>query len=350
MPSASPLTATDSVVVRELVPDQSPVIRRVMQAAFAQYTTPDFSYGTERETDASIREELETTERGLAVFVGGEPAAVVKFHVEENTGLLYFWRLGVLPAFRGRALSDRLLDRLMAIAREQGLAGLACNVVPRHRSLAAVYERHGMRVVGEVPFSLPDGSSLPLLRLEGPVAPGPEVRELGPEDADLLRAVMHEAFAEYREKDAPSGALLETAESLRDELAGPARALAAFADGRAVAATKLTVSRDRALVFSRLSVVPDQRGRGHARLLVEAAADEARRLGLRAVGCTVRADETGNIALYGRLGLEVTGRGVHRSLTGRVLDVVQMRRRVGSPASAPSPRSARPAARTGPTP
>lgn len=154
------------------------------------------------------------------------------------------------------------------------------------------------------------------------------IHELGPDDADLLRDIIHAAFAAYAEKDAPSGAMLETAASLRAELEGSTRAVAVLVDGRAVGAMKVRVSRARALEMARVSVVPSARGRGLARALIDWADEEARRLSLRAIGCTVRADETGNIALYEHLGLEISARGVHQSLTGRVLEVVQMRRAV----------------------
>lgn len=154
------------------------------------------------------------------------------------------------------------------------------------------------------------------------------IRELGPDGAALLRDIIHAAFAVYAEKDAPSGVMLETAASLRAELEGSTRAAVVLLDGRAVGAMKLTVSRARALEMARVSVVPSARGRGLARALVDWADEEARRLGLRAIGCTVRADEPGNIALYEHLGLTITARGVHQSLTGRVLEVVQMRRAV----------------------
>lgn len=318
-------------IIRELSPEEAGVVRTVMQTSFAQYTTADFSYGTERETDESIRAELEGSGRALAVFQDGEPVAVVKLHPEVDTDLLYFWRLAVLPTHRGQGHADRLMAHLAVIADELGLEGFACNVVPRQRELVPFYERHGMELVGEVDFTPPDGEPMTLLRLERRRADRPrrEVRELGPADADLLREVMHAAFAEYEGRTSPSGVMLETAASLRAELEGPVRAVAILDGGRPVAAMKLTVSRAGALEMSRIAVIPEARGRGLARELVDWAVADARRQGLRAIGCTVRADETGNIALYEHLGLTVTAHGVHQSLTGRSHRVVQMRRPVG---------------------
>lgn len=354
---AAPDAAPRGRTVRELTPEDAPVVREVMQAAFAEYTTPDFSYGTERETDASIRTELEGAGRALGIFDGDAPVAVVKMHPDAGSDLLYFWRLSVLPSYRGQGLSGHLITALAALARTEGFAGLACNVVPRHAGLTEVYRRHGMRLIGEEEFTAPDGTEMTLLRLEGrfdeDLAPSPPdrspassprraLRELGAEDAELLACVIHDAFRQYDATEAPSGAMLETSETLAAEMARGMRAIAVQVDDVVVAAMKTTVSRTRALQLSRVAVAPEHRGQGHARALVEWALAEAEAQGLRAVTCTVRADEPGNIALYEHLGFAVSAHGVHVSLTGRQHQVVQMRRPVaGGPraASAASPGS-----------
>lgn len=154
------------------------------------------------------------------------------------------------------------------------------------------------------------------------------LRELGAADAPDAIGVIHEAFAEFEERGAASGAMLETSETLADELASGTRAIGVECEGTLVAVAKLVRSRDRALVFSRLAVLPGERRRGWPRILLEAIRDLAVADGARAYGCTVRADEPGLIAMYQHLGLTVTGHGVHRSLTGRVVKVVQLRARV----------------------
>ncbi len=318
------------VRIVELTADDAPTVRTIMQSAFAEYITPDFSYGTERETDASIAEELRTGGHAIAVLEEDVPVAIAKYFPEEGTGLLYFWRVSVLPSRRGRGHADRMIEWITATARAEGYDGIACNVVPRHRGLVAVYARHHMADLGEVTVSPRSGTGddVTLVRLERRWRPAHEVRELGPDDAGVLRDVLQDAFAQYDRTEAPSGAMLETVESLREDLSGRLRAVAVIAEGRVVAAMKLRATRDRALEMSRVAVLVDERGRGWARVLVGWAYAEAQRLGLRSVGCTVRAEEAGLIALYEHLGLAVTARGVHQSLTGRPHEVVQMRGRV----------------------
>lgn len=333
--ASAPARAAADVTIRPLRPDEAPALRAVMQTAFVEYTTADFSYGTERETDESIRAELEGDGRAIGAFEGDRLVAVVKHRPDREDHLRYFWRLSVLPSYRGRGLADALVDAVAEAAREQGLAGIACNVVPRHAGLVDLYMRHGMRSLGEEPFTAPDGTAMALIRLEGTTADvlgarrasaQAEVRELGPADAEELAATIHAAFREFDDTPAPSGAMLETAETLREELAAGTRAVGIVVDGRIVAAMKLTLSRTRALHLARLGVRPDGRGVGHARTLVEWAAAEAASQGLRAVTCTVRAEETGLIDLYEHLGFVQAAHGVHVSLTGRPHHVVQMRR------------------------
>lgn len=173
-----------------------------------------------------------------------------------------------------------------------------------------------------------DAGSTPATPSPQPAISSADVHELGADRAEDFCALMQAAFAEYRDKDAPSGALLETPASLREECAGGTRLLGIERDGQLVAGMKITRSRTRTLEMARLGVLPQRRGQGLPRALVEAAAELGRREGLRAIGCTVRADETDLIAMYEHLGLTAVAEGVHQSLTGRVLPVVTMRLRL----------------------
>lgn len=67
--------------------------------------------------------------------------------------------MGVVPGWRGRGVGGRLLDALIAAAREQGLASLSLSVEPDNHA-RRLYERVGFGQVGEV-----DGSLTMLLQL-----------------------------------------------------------------------------------------------------------------------------------------------------------------------------------------
>lgn len=70
--------------------------------------------------------------------------------------------MGVVQAWRGRGVGSRLLEQLVAAAREQGLASLSLSVEPDNYALR-LYERVGFQQVGQI-----SGSVTMLLRLGRP--------------------------------------------------------------------------------------------------------------------------------------------------------------------------------------
>ncbi|MDN4476047.1 GNAT family N-acetyltransferase [Demequina sp. SYSU T00192] len=149
--------------------------------------------------------------------------------------------------------------------------------------------------------------------------------DAGPDEAGPAIDAMHRAFAEYSLKGQPSGALTETAETLRDEMRAGIRIALARVAGEVVAVAKYHDADDGSLYFGRLGVVPEARGAGLAAALVRALRDDARARGRSGLSCLVRAEEHGNIAVYQALGMEVTARGERVSRTGALLQVVEMR-------------------------
>lgn len=145
------------------------------------------------------------------------------------------------------------------------------------------------------------------------------------ESASEAIAVMHRAFDEYTAKGQPSGALRETAETLRAEMTDGLRLGVVRVGGRMVAVVKHTRAQDGTLHFGRLGVDPDARGTGMAGKLVRALRGQAEAEGLDGLSCAVRADEAGNIALYEHLGMAVVAREQRMSRTGALLSVVVMK-------------------------
>lgn len=70
--------------------------------------------------------------------------------------------MGVVRACRGRGIGSRLLDALIAAARERGLASMSLSVEPDNHA-RRLYERVGFRQVDEV-----SGSLTMLLQLQRP--------------------------------------------------------------------------------------------------------------------------------------------------------------------------------------
>lgn len=143
-------------------------------------------------------------------------------------------------------------------------------------------------------------------------------------DFPAYRALMHRSFAVYTEKGNPSGAMLETEQSLREEVDAGLGIGVIRTDSQLCALVKFTALPDGTLYFSRLSVDPEFQGRGLARQLVAALRAHADSCNLDGLSCAVRADEHGNIALYKHLGMQITQRTNKPSLTGKTIPVVYM--------------------------
>ena len=84
-----------------------------------------------------------------------------------------------------------------------------------------------------------------------------------------------------------SGAFGETADGIATELAHECGAILAERNGRILGCVMVQLIDDD-LYFGRLSVVPEARGQGIARRLIEAVEDEARRRELAGVRLGVR--------------------------------------------------------------
>jgi ribosomal protein S18 acetylase RimI-like enzyme len=172
----------------------------------------------------------------------------------------------------------------------------------------------------------------------------------GADRAGEITEVMHRAFMEYTRKGERSSAMLETPESLRremregtrigvahmrdaeaarrldgDEESRPERQIGNRIDNHIVAMVKYRAGDGGTLYFCRLAVLPEFRGLGIAGMLVRSLRAEAWATGFAGLSCTVRAQETGNIAMYEQLGMTVVGHGHVVSATKIKRAVVHMR-------------------------
>src|SRR5436309_12992944 len=103
------------------------------------------------------------------------------------------------------------------------------------------------------------------------------VRTATVSDAAAVAATIAAAFEQYRGKLKPeSGAFGETAKGIGQELRKGAGAIVAERNGKMVGCV-MTKMLEGDLYFGRLAVLPEARGLGVARRLVEAVAADARR-------------------------------------------------------------------------
>jgi len=129
----------------------------------------------------------------------------------------------------------------------------------------------------------------------------PTLRRARAGEAAAILELLLAAFAQYRDKLQPeSGTFRESEETIADRLAKES-CVVAEAAGRFVGAIFFADKGDH-LYLSRLSVLPEWRGRGLAGRLIGAVEAAAHAQGRQRVALGVRIALPGNIALFERLG------------------------------------------------
>jgi GNAT superfamily N-acetyltransferase len=113
------------------------------------------------------------------------------------------------------------------------------------------------------------------------------LRRARPEDASQLRRIVAAAFAQYEGRlDPPSGALVESEDSLRAKIADGGAWLCQHA-GEPIGCAFFAPRADH-LYLGRLAVLPAWRGRGVGELLLQRVEDDAREQGFASVQLGVR--------------------------------------------------------------
>jgi GNAT superfamily N-acetyltransferase len=126
------------------------------------------------------------------------------------------------------------------------------------------------------------------------------------DDAELMRRITQEAFAEYIGVLRPeSGVHTETVEDVRQFLARGGGVIAWLSDEPV--GTARYEPRDGFLYVGRVAVLPGHRGRGIASAMMRYLEGTARQLSLGGMQVGVRMSLPDNLALYRRLGYELVG-------------------------------------------
>jgi GNAT superfamily N-acetyltransferase len=140
------------------------------------------------------------------------------------------------------------------------------------------------------------------------------LREATEANVPTVVALIRAAFQEYRgQLDPPSGALDETAERVRQNMARARVALAWWRE-EPVGCVFYEQRKD-ALYFYRLAVLPAHRRRGIGRALINYVETQARTLGLTYVRLGVRLALVPLRAYYERLGYRFVEYGRHEGYT-----------------------------------
>lgn len=148
------------------------------------------------------------------------------------------------------------------------------------------------------------------------------------EDAYLVHAVMMAAFEEYRYIDIPSSALSETVHSIQESLSHNKEHACLYMENETpIGSVRFKLNED-SLYFSRLSVCPQERGKGIAKSMLSWLEAYARQHGKREVRCQVRMSIPQNIKLYESVGYEICGKEIVVKPNGREVKTVFMKKNI----------------------
>lgn len=159
---------TEAVVRVALAgPDDAPLVRRIMLAAFEQFRgTLEPPSSALDETDDDVRRAIAA---GGAVIAWRGDVAVGSARFLPRADYLYVGRVAVLPEQRGLGVAGALLAALDAQARARGLPEVRVEVRLSLPDNVAFFRRLGFRTISEQPH--PRGPAYWTVVLGKPVAP-----------------------------------------------------------------------------------------------------------------------------------------------------------------------------------
>ena len=160
MPTTPPIRVTPAT------PDDAPLVRQIMLAAFEQFRgTLEPPSSALDETIADTRRAIEAGGAALA-WVGD--AAVGSARCEPCPAYLYVGRVAVLPEQRGRGIASALMDFMDDRARALGLPEVRVEVRLALPDNVAFFRRLGFLTVSEQPH--PRGPAYWTVILGKPIA------------------------------------------------------------------------------------------------------------------------------------------------------------------------------------
>lgn len=127
--------------------------------------------------------------------------------------------------------------------------------------------------------------------------------EMNIEPVQAVKAI-HQAFKRYESDPQPSSALNETADSISTEIKQGTEMFGVYDNDELIALVKCVLNEEF-IYFSRLSVLPENQGKGVATNLVNYLESYAVQNNIFVSKCKVRKSEKNNIALYSKLGYKI---------------------------------------------
>ncbi len=128
-----------------------------------------------------------------------------------------------------------------------------------------------------------------------------QIREANQDEIEIVRQVMYEAFKEYHGiLHPPSGALRETAESIRRKIEGRGGAIIVWDKSEPVGSALYYYEQDY-MYIGRVSVIPAHRGKGIGKAIIAYLEDLAKSRGYSKTRIEVRLSLPDNLKYYEKL-------------------------------------------------
>ncbi len=144
-------------------------------------------------------------------------------------------------------------------------------------------------------------------------------------DAPLVHDLMIKAFTKYKDDVPPSSALEETVDSVAKALIEGEKGLIAYLNENPVGMVRFQL-QENGIYFYRLSVIPEEQGKGIAKALLSKLEAFAKQKAISIVSCNVRFTADQNIALYESIGYQMYDEEVMYRPNGIKLKVVSMKK------------------------
>lgn len=163
------------IAIRPAAPDDAALMHRLSLQAWRGTVSPNSSLFDET---VDYVAQILRNGGGFILEVDGEPAGSVRhFPVGGDAAVWEVKRLGVIAAWRGRGLGERLMQAVADAAHRQGVRRLQIGIRADQPRLIRFYEALGFRLDDSVRLSAPNPRTAPAITMSRTLA----ARAMAPE-------------------------------------------------------------------------------------------------------------------------------------------------------------------------
>lgn len=144
-------------------------------------------------------------------------------------------------------------------------------------------------------------------------------------NAKIIHKIMIKAYSEYAKDPAPSSALSETVESVKEALDSGQEAIVGTISGQPIAMVRYQI-KNNGLYFFRMAVLPTMQGLGIAKQLINELEVIAREAQVDTINCRVRVSILRNLQLYQSKGYAIYDQEKIVDNNGVEIELVSMKK------------------------